>query len=388
MNTHLLALSLAALLFSFQVFSQKNNSTATAEDFFKRGLEAHQNGSLDDAIGFYNAALGREAEHSGALFNRAMARFSKNQYTKSGADLDAYLRLQPSDRDALERRGYVFYLLKNYDEAIKMYTRALAIAAAPRIHLNRGVAFYDNGDPENALTDFQSALRTDDSLSEAWLGAGNCWMAMGDYEKAESIFREAIRRGDNQPEMLYNLAMSLVKMRKYNAALEPLNKILATRDHAAALAQRAFCQFKLGNFDKAESDSERANNLDIRVPFSYHTLGLLALRGKKFEAAERLFSEGLAWQKGQAELLAARGYARYRMQQLDLATEDLNFAIEINPLLGEAFYTRASVKHVAGSQVDACNDYRQAVSLGYEPFTEEDGSPFCEGVVGEMEPKK
>ncbi len=377
---------LLAFQMATAVFAQKTE--VSADSFFQRGLEAHQTAALDDAIGFYTAALARNEDHSAALFNRAMAYFSKSQFQKSGRDLDAFLRLEPKDRDALERRGYVSFLLKNYEEAEKFYSHALAIAESARLFANRGIARFDKGDPEKALEDFQSALRTDDNLTEAWLGAGNAWLMMGDFKKAESIFGEAIRRGNDDPELLYNLGISLAKMGKYPAAVVQLDKALAIREDAATLAQRAFCYFKLGKLKEAAADAERANNLDIRVAYSYHTLGLLALRDKKFAAAEKFFSEGLAWEPENAELLAARGFSKYKIQNLSAALEDLDAAIEIDPNSGEAFYTRAAVKHVSGQQLEACTDYRKAVELGYEPFTEEDGSPFCEGVLGKMEPKK
>jgi tetratricopeptide (TPR) repeat protein len=363
------------------------NAQLPANTFFKKGIEYHHKNDLKSAILYYSEAIERDKTHSEALYNRAMAYFSQQKYYLCSLDLDEFLRLYPHDRDALERRGNAALMLKKYDESVNFYTRAIQIASSTRLLTNRGLAALESGDPEYALKDFKEALQKDKDFLEAMIGVGNAYFALGEYDKAHNIYKDAQQKGSTDKRLIFNLAISNSKKKAYAAAIVQFTQLLSTQENAEALAQRAFCHYKIGQIDDALLDATKANQLDIRNAFAYNTLGLIHLQEGDADLAEMTYSEGLSWEPNQPELLAGRGFARYKQQQYATALTDLNAAIALAPKLGAAYYTRACIKLMLEEKLDACKDYNKALSIGYEPFTEEDGTNFCEGVSDNMLPK-
>jgi tetratricopeptide (TPR) repeat protein len=382
------------ILITFTLFSvvlltaQKTKPVVNANSFFKKGLALHQKNDVKNAILYYSEALERDKSHSEALYNRAMAYFSQKKYLKCVNDLNDFLAMHPQDRDALERRGNAALLLENYEDAVTFYTRAIQIASSARLLNNRGIAQLESNNPEIALKDFQESHKKDPEFIEAMIGIGNAFFALGEYDNAYKQYNEAVKKGSKDKRLVFNLAITNSKKKAYQAAIVQFTQLLSTQDNAEALAQRAFCHYKIGQMADAMQDATHANQLDIRNAFAYNILALLYLEKGDTVKAELTYSEGLSWESSQPELLAGRGYAYYKQKKYTLALDDLNAAIALSPNLGAAYYTRASVHLMLEQRLEACNDYKKALTIGYEPFTEEESSSFCEGIANDMETKQ
>jgi tetratricopeptide (TPR) repeat protein len=358
----------------------QTNKPLSANSFFKKGIELHKKNDLKNAILYYSEALERDEVHSEALYNRAMAYFSQKKYAKCAVDLSEFLKIHPHDCDALERRGNAALLLENYEDAALFFSKAIAITPSTRLLSNRGIAFLGSKNPDLAIKDFKDALKKEEDFLEAMIGLGNAYFAVNDYDKAYTQYSSALKKGSKDSRLNYNLAITSSKKKAYSEAIAQFTVLLSAHENAEAFAQRAFCYYKMGKFEKALDDATKANQIDIRNAFAYNILGLLHLQEGDADLAELTYSEGLSWEPQQAELLAGRGYARYKQKFYKSALTDLNASIAIVPNLGAAYYTRASVKLMLDDRRDACKDYKKALSIGYEAFKEDNNVNFCEGV--------
>jgi tetratricopeptide (TPR) repeat protein len=376
MKSLLLCVTLTFLTLSS--LSAQISKPLTANTFFKKGVELHHKNDLKNAILYYSEALERDKTHSEAMYNRAMAYFTQQKYSKCIVDLKEFLKMHPNDCDALERCGNAALLLKNYEDAIFFYTNAIEITPSTQLLTNRGIAALESGNTDLATKDFKAALKNDNDYSEAIIGLGNVYFALNEYEKAYIQYNKLLKKGSKDKRLIFNLAITNSKKKAYTAAITQFTQFLANQESAEALAQRAFCHYKLGKLDKALEDATKANQLDIRNAFAYNILALLHLQEGDADLAELTYSEGLTWEPKQAELLAGRGYARYKQKFYKSALTDLNAAIILAPNLGTAYYTRASVKLMLDDRKEACKDYKKALSVGYEAFTNDNSTNFCE----------
>jgi tetratricopeptide (TPR) repeat protein len=350
----------------------------TANTFFKKGVELHHKNDLKNAILYYSEALERDKTHSEAMYNRAMAYFTQQKYAKCIVDLTEFLKIHPNDADALERCGNAALLLKNYEDAIFYYTKVIATTPSARLLTNRGIAALERGNIDLATKDFKAALKNEENYTEAMIGLGNVYFASNEYDKAYTQYNNALKKGSTDKRLIFNMAITNSKKKAYTAAITQFTQILSTQESAETFAQRAYCYYKIGKSNKALEDATKANQMDIRNAFAYNILALLHLQEGDADLAELTYSEGLTWEPNQAELLAGRGYARYKLKFYKSALADLNTSISASPSLGAAYYTRASVKVMLGDKKEACKDYKKALSIGYEAFTNDNSTNFCE----------
>jgi tetratricopeptide (TPR) repeat protein len=314
------------------------------------------------------------------LYNRAMAYFSQKKYSKCAVDLDEFLKIHPHDCDALERRGNTALLLENYEDAELFYSKSLKISPTTRVLSNRGIAFLRSKKPDLAIKDFKDVLNKEEDSLEAMIGLGNAYFAKNEYEKAYDQYSSALKKGSKDKRLTFNLAVTNSKKKSYYEAIAQFTALLSTQENAEVLAQRAFCYYKIGKFEKALNDASKANQIDIRNAFAYNILGLLHLQEGDADLAELTYSEGLSWEPQQAELLAGRGFARYKQKFYKSALEDLNAAIGLDQQIGEAYYTRASVNFMLENRREACKDYKKSLSVGYEAFKDNSNINFCDGI--------
>lgn len=98
-----------------------------------------------------------------ALFNRGQAYLTLNKPDQALVDMEALVKLNPDDVEALFLQAIARRQLKQYDAAIADFDRLLAMNYQPaaKIHLNRSMAYHHKGDKEKALADLRQANALD-----------------------------------------------------------------------------------------------------------------------------------------------------------------------------------------------------------------------------------
>jgi len=89
----------------------------------------------------------------------------------------------------------------------------------PVAHVNLGVAFEQQGRREDALAQYQEALRLDPRLAQAHNNLGNLLDEMGKPEQALAQYREAVRLKPNAPLAHVNLGSELAQLGQYDEAM-------------------------------------------------------------------------------------------------------------------------------------------------------------------------
>jgi len=69
--------------------------------------------------------------------------------------------------------------------------------------VNRGVIYTRMGEADNALADFDEALRRNPGLGEAMLNRGNALFIKGDYNGAIAEYRRALDAGTSKPHVAW-----------------------------------------------------------------------------------------------------------------------------------------------------------------------------------------
>ena len=139
---------------------QEDGLSVAAIGFYNDGLAYLKNNESQLAIEEFTKALAEEPNFSRAIYNRAGAYLSLQDYASVISDLNDYILLEDTAREA-------FYL--------------------------RARAYHISGSPEDALKDYAIAIQKGVEQESAYLYSAELNFKMGNYALAETDYTGAIR---------------------------------------------------------------------------------------------------------------------------------------------------------------------------------------------------
>lgn len=141
-----------------------------AEGHLGLGKALQDKGDYDRAIISYSKAIELQPNNDDAYNSRCWTRAVANRDLPLGlADCDNAIRLKPGDANNYDSRGFIFMMLNRLDDAIADYNSALRID--PRLAeslYGRGIAKRRKGDEAGASEDLALAASIKSSIAEEY----------------------------------------------------------------------------------------------------------------------------------------------------------------------------------------------------------------------------
>ncbi len=149
---------------------------------------------LDPAIVALKQAQTLDPKNSAVLFALGSASFQKQDYAGSVNYLQAGLKIKPNVPGALFDLGNAYLMLKQSNEAIASFEKAVAQDKTfwPAIN-NIGLIHYEQGDVEAALKRWKQALEIDAKAAEPQLAVAAAVYKQGDRERGLALGEQAIK---------------------------------------------------------------------------------------------------------------------------------------------------------------------------------------------------
>jgi tetratricopeptide (TPR) repeat protein len=183
----------ADILNKMGIIYNQTNRLSLAVQTFEKALAlnpAYTEASLNLAITLSD--LGKY-EKSREVFERA-ANFSgtpADASTSSGTPIDPFIKGKLSDEHL--RLGDTYYQLRLLDEAIEEYQKALRLSPSfADILTHLGIALRDKGRYDDAIKEFSKAKEANPSYMPARLHLGITYYSQGFYGLAEEEWQEAL----------------------------------------------------------------------------------------------------------------------------------------------------------------------------------------------------
>lgn len=149
-----------------------------------------------------NYAIELEPGYAMSYNNRGAIYIELQRYNRAQADLDRAIDLDPHLALAHYNRGEMCMRQQRYAESVNHFNRALRIEPDAKTYTNRGLAYINLNNAEDALSDFNQAIQLDPTYALAHFNMGAFFYNNGAPQKALPFFEEAAQLGLSQAAQL------------------------------------------------------------------------------------------------------------------------------------------------------------------------------------------
>ena len=139
--------------------------------------------------------------------------------------------------------------------------------------MDRGVAHYFKEDYQNAIKDYDEAIKLDPKRSRAYTNRGAAYKKLGRNEQALADESEAIKLDPRVPEYFDNRGLSYADNGDYDRAIADYNEAIRLVPQANFLTNRGDSYNLKGDFDRAIADYDRALKLNPGFYLAYNNRG-------------------------------------------------------------------------------------------------------------------
>lgn len=150
--------------------------------------------SYEEAVSTFNKVIDQTPYNSHAWFNLGASYQALGEFEKALVAFDYVVLIDESFHAAYFNKANVLVRLNRYADAIELYKKALAFEILDSlIYFYIGDCYDHLEDHRNALIHFEKAIKKDDTLAEAWIGASSSLDMLGRELESLEYARRAIK---------------------------------------------------------------------------------------------------------------------------------------------------------------------------------------------------
>ena len=274
----------------------------------------------------------------------------------------------------------------------------IASGGGVNAHNNRGASLLSQRRFEEAIDEFEQAVRSNEDLSIARINMARARIELKDLDgarreidlllekkprskdaefllgriaaleghpdEAEAAYRRALAFDAHDTEARNALGLLLEGRGRHEEALEEFRQVVAVdADFAEARNNLGAALRALGREDEAADAFRKAIALDPRTPGPYNNLAILLEDRGDYGAAETLLREALKRAPKDADVHSNLGGLLHLTGRDADALAELQRAIALDPRSASAFNNMGAALERLGRRGEAIAAYRQAVSL-------------------------
>lgn len=275
----------------------------------------------------------------------------------------------PSNPEPYAYLGLLEARQQHYPEAIAYYRKALALnPAMPGLRINLGLAFFKNGDYQQAIQVLDPLLRAASPASpeaqRLTILVGMSHYGLSEFAAATPYLKQAADRDPQNLTLLLTLAHSCLLSAQYQCVLDTYHRMIALNAESAEvdmLMGEALDQ--MNERVDATRKFRDAVKADPKEPDVHFGLGyLLWEQGQTQEAAQQFQAE-LANDPHHLQAMLYLADSDIQMNHLDEARPLLEKLVKVNPENGMIHFDLGMLYTGEGRKQDALAQFQAAAKL-------------------------
>ncbi len=152
------------------------------------------------------AGLGWAQESAEEWFKKGIEAAEVENYERAISCFEKTIALHPDHVPSYSNIGYVYVIRNMWDEAIDVYKKVLTITPNDaRMHHDLGFSLYKKGILDEATIELKKAIALDPKFAAAYENLGVVYAQKEMFDEAILMFKEALRITPNDPSTHFNL---------------------------------------------------------------------------------------------------------------------------------------------------------------------------------------
>jgi len=321
------------------------------------------------AVPLLNHLLRVNPENQVAHAMLAVLEYRQGNCPTAASHFERAGELIDSQRDALHAYGTCLVREKKLDQAEQVFQRAVALypddpqerrlLASLQLMLHR---------PKEALQTLQPIIGGGDLSAETLSLASSAYEDTGDTPKAVSALRQAILLDPHDVSLYLDFANISFAHESFQVGIDVINEGLTLQPQAPQLyLARGVLYVQLAQYDQAEADFEKAQQLDPNESLSTAAEGLAALQANDLDHALTRVQSKLTRKPNdplllylQADMLTQKG-VEPGTPEFQLALRSARKAVTLQPTMASARGVLAKLYMEAGQYQQAADQCRKAL---------------------------
>lgn len=228
-------------------------------------------------------------------------------------------------------RGTIYGERKDYDLAIKDYTRAIELRPDyTEAYNNRGWVYGNKHDYDREIQDCTKAIELKPDYADAYNNRGSAYGGKGVFNLAIPDYAKALDLKPEDADVYYNLGVAFSRIDDHNRAIQYYAKAIEIKPNFAA---------------------------------AYNNRGISYAAINAHDQAIRDYTQTISLKPDNADVYNNRAAAYCSMGNSARAIQDCNRAIELQPNYADAYNNRGNAYGVKGDTQQAIRDYTKAIKL-------------------------
>lgn len=223
------------------------------EQSYARAVDLHASGDLESALRELERAIAINPRFTRAYIESGDIYMELAEYSLAERQFALAVRNEPRNYMAQYRHANVLHKLGELEESKRAYLRALSIRpSAFEANLGLSLVQLESGNPAQAVSYSQRAVRADPSSGRARMHLGNVYAALDQHEEAIVEYQQAADMFD-QPGtgLLLNLSDSLNQLGRYAEMVGALEQLVLTEPDSVAYERLGSGYFRLRRYEEA-----------------------------------------------------------------------------------------------------------------------------------------
>ncbi|MGM0497194.1 MAG: tetratricopeptide repeat protein [Bacteroidota bacterium] len=261
------------------------------------------------------------------------------------------------------RTGMDFYDAGNYEDAIEQYNQWLSEDPDnSKAYIARAEAYEKSDKKKEAADDYSKAgaLKKDEDI---FLKASDLYFEIENYERAAEMAKKATNEDKKNTEAHKKAIKSYIKFQDYENAYNYSSKLIDLEENSGNYYWRGFISDKLNNLKQAEKDLRKAIELSPKVIDPYKILADVLYKAEKYDQALNICNKGLKIDKKNKSLLNTRSFVYKEKGEYSRAINDVSKILLHNSDDVEALFNRGILYQQLNQSNNAISDFSEVINL-------------------------